>query len=311
MKWLKNFCGLRGYTLDKSRQLAYGNESGFAVLIQYQAEQPQYRITFGVREAEDGDGAGERLSEHLNALSAGNAFVNFASYKENLVTITLTGKAKKDPENLGTVVDDVIGYCNGQPLEPCCHFCGENVPVGVYSVRGQCLSMCPGCFEDLHNNLVAIQNEKKPVNLSAGIVGALLGSLIGVAVWVIIYKLGYIAGITGFIMTVCCVKGFEKLGGGLNRAGLWASLLIAIVMLAVGEYAALCLDLYSALSGYGYEITVFECARALPAMMDGELMTSVIGELAMGYVFMAVASISYIKQVNRAVSVEKEAVRLA
>ena len=101
MKWLKNFCGLRGYTLDKSRQLAYGNESGFAVLIQYQAEQPQYRITFGVREAEDGDGAGERLSEHLNALAAGNAFVNFASYKENLVTITLTGKAKKDPENLG------------------------------------------------------------------------------------------------------------------------------------------------------------------------------------------------------------------
>ena len=65
-------------------------------------------------------------------------------------------------------------------------------------------------------------------------------------------------------------------------------MLIAIVMLAVGEYAALCLDLYSALSGYGYEITVFECARALPAMMDGELMTSVIGELAMGYVFMAV-----------------------
>ena len=61
--------------------------------------------------------------------------------------------------------------------------------------------------------------EKKPVNMVTGIVGAFLGILVGVVLWVIIYQMGYIAGIAGFVMMICAFKGFELLGGRVNIDG--------------------------------------------------------------------------------------------
>ena len=173
------------------------------------------------------------------------------------------------------------------------------------------MTMCPGCFEELHNSLLAAGSQKKPVNLAAGIAGALAGSLIGVILWVVIYRLGYVAGIIGFVMSVCCIKGFEKLGGGLNRPGLWLSLFLAVLMLLVGEFAALAMDLHSALTGFGYEISYLECLQALPGIVNGEILAGAARDLVMGYVFMAIASISFIQQVNRSIHVENEALRLA
>ena len=54
------------------------------------------------------------------------------------------------------------------------------------------------------------------VNMVTGIVGALIGVMIGVAAYVGIFQLGYIAGISGAIMMICSIKGFELLGKGLN-----------------------------------------------------------------------------------------------
>ena len=52
--------------------------------------------------------------------------------------------------------------------------------------------------------------EKKRENVPAGIVGAFLGSLIGVACAVLIGQLGYVASISGLVMAVCALKGYES-----------------------------------------------------------------------------------------------------
>ncbi len=68
-------------------------------------------------------------------------------------------------------------------------------------------------------------------NPALGLLGALLGSLAGAAVWIVLYRLGYIAGIAGYLAVFCAVWGYQKLGGG--RAGRLAVVLCVGIAMAV------------------------------------------------------------------------------
>ena len=53
-------------------------------------------------------------------------------------------------------------------------------------------------------------------NVAAGLVGALLGSLAGVLCTVVIGQMGYVTSISGLVMAVGALKGYELLGGRLS-----------------------------------------------------------------------------------------------
>lgn len=55
----------------------------------------------------------------------------------------------------------------------------------------------------------------KKENVVAGVVGALLGSLLGVACIVLLGQLGYVAAVSGIVMAICTMKGYELLGIGM------------------------------------------------------------------------------------------------
>ena len=67
-------------------------------------------------------------------------------------------------------------------------------------------------------------------NIVAGVVGAFLGSLIGVVCTVVIGQLGYVAAISGLIMAVCALKGYELLGGTLSKKGVAVSAVLILAM---------------------------------------------------------------------------------
>lgn len=83
----------------------------------------------------------------------------------------------------------------------------------------------------------------KRENVISGIVGAFLGSLIGVVVIVLLDQLGYVAALSGIVMGVCTLKGYELLGGKLSKRGVVISVLIMILMVWVGTRAAWALAL--------------------------------------------------------------------
>ncbi len=98
---------------------------------------------------------------------------------------------------------------------------------------------------------------EKKVNMITGIVGAVIGVLIGVAAWVGIYQLGYIAGIAGFIMMICSIKGFELLGGGLNVPAVILCIVIDIVAVYFAHRLAIAVSVmqelkYSFSQSYSY-----------------------------------------------------------
>ena len=72
-------------------------------------------------------------------------------------------------------------------------------------------------------------------NVLTGLIGAFLGSLIGVACIVAIGQLGYVASISGVIMAVCAIKGYELMGGAMSRKGAVIACILIVVMTYLGN----------------------------------------------------------------------------
>ena len=73
------------------------------------------------------------------------------------------------------------------------------------------------------------------IRFGSGSAGALVGALLGMVVWVLLYRVGYISGIAGFLTVFLALKGFEKLGGGMNRAGVILSCLLSLLAILAGN----------------------------------------------------------------------------
>lgn len=100
-----------------------------------------------------------------------------------------------------------------------CSKCGNIVPEGTMR--------CDQCG-------FPIKIKEKKENVVAGIVGAAIGALIGAVCIILISQLGYIASISGLVLAVCTLKGYELLGGKLSGKGI----AISILLMAVTPYLA-------------------------------------------------------------------------
>lgn len=82
------------------------------------------------------------------------------------------------------------------------------------------------------------EKEKKQGNVVAGAVGALIGAVIGGASIILVSRLGFVAAICGVILAVCTLKGYEIMGGSLNKTGV----IICVVLMLITPYFADRLD---------------------------------------------------------------------
>lgn len=75
-----------------------------------------------------------------------------------------------------------------------------------------------------------MEQQTKHENFVAGVVGAVLGSFLGAVCIILVSQLGYVAVISGVVMGVCTLKGYELLGGTLSRKGVVVSLALVLGM---------------------------------------------------------------------------------
>ena len=139
------------------------------------------------------------------------------------------------------------------------------------------------------NATVSEQNNpleiKAPENTALGIIGALIGALIGGASIIGLSQLGYIASISGVLLAVCTLKGYELLATGLSTKGI----VICAVLMLVTPFAADWIDwsliLYQAWAEYG--VTFMECVTSLPALLaeEPEVLGEYLKNLGMLYLF--------------------------
>ena len=126
------------------------------------------------------------------------------------------------------------------------------------------------------------QRKKRQENIVAGVVGAFLGTLLGVVCTVVIGQLGYVASVSGLIMAVGALKGYELLGGRLSKKGAVISSVLILVMTWLAHRLTWAIALASA-AGLG----VFESFQTIPELLEAGLLEGPAywGDLVMLYLF--------------------------
>lgn len=132
-------------------------------------------------------------------------------------------------------------------------------------------------------------------NVFLGIVGAVIGALIGSALWVLIGQVGFIAGIAGYAIVFCSVKGYKLLGKTISKKGIIICVIFSLVMILAAEYVSTGIAIYQAFIE-DYYITIADAMKSVPEFLkESEVRNELLKNLAVGYGLAIWASFSYVK----------------
>lgn len=134
-----------------------------------------------------------------------------------------------------------------------------------------------------------------PERMGLGIVGALIGAVIGGASIVLLSQLGFVAAISGVLLAVCTLKGYELLGKQLSRRGIIFCLILMIVTPVIADAIDWAIIVHDAWKDYG--ASLFECLIIIPDLLaDGTIpMDTYLGNLGMLYLFVALGGFGTMK----------------
>ena len=284
---------LGGCMRDFKTYLA-GYCGGFFTIIHFQNGRYELKISAWSQEDPDGTQLGGFLAQQKAQNSRILDFKLFPKYFT--LTMKVPSLAKNIPDAVNSTAGPILGYLQNFHYSSGCESCGTTENIGCYEINGTAFHLCDSCLSQVHTSLQQNQQEvsSKKSGLVSGLVGAFLGSLIGCVLWVLIYRLGYIAGIAGAVTGICAMKGYEKLGGTLDKKGVIGSIIIMVLMIFFANRIAWAWEAYDALQMYGY--TFADCFRGLGEILSlSELTGQYYGDLTIGYVLTLVCSFQSIR----------------
>lgn len=171
------------------------------------------------------------------------------------------------------------------------------------------MHLCEDCYRQIEQNktLEQAHNEQKKDNVVAGAVGAFAGSLAGVVCIILLSRLGYVAALSGVIMAVCALKGYELLGGKLTKKGIAVSIVMMVVMTYLGDRADWAIVAMSSLG-----LDFFNAFRLIPDFLSEGMIDagSYWGNLALLYVFVLLGAVPTVMNAVRAKRAENLTFRL-
>jgi len=292
-------CLLGGSLQDYKHHMS-GYYKGFPIVIDL--VNGQYAVKISAQSPNDPGNAG------LNAFllqqkEAVKQIAQVNTYDHCVVlTIQVPGLAKNIPDTVNAIIDPIINYMVNYGYGAGCEQCGNtSEALNCYEINSGHHYLCSNCSANIQSSLKAHQQDilSAKSKLVPGLVGAFLGSLIGCALWIAIYKLGYIAGIAGAVTAICAMKGYEMLGGHLDRKGVIGSVIIMLVMIYIGNKIAWSWKAFDALKEYGY--TFSDCFRGLGDILDAsDLYGDYCTDLVIGYLLTALCSYKNIINAFRA-----------
>lgn len=144
-----------------------------------------------------------------------------------------------------------------------------------------------------------VQNQGPDVvekgNLPLALVASIICACAGAVLWVLIYKLGYIAGITGCVAATGALLGYEKIGKcKVNGGAIVWCIAVSLVVLFWGNAVAYAWDFTEALSyGSPGRAQFFIVLKQLPSILaDYDCVGSFFADWGMGVFFAAISGFS-------------------
>ena len=141
---------------------------------------------------------------------------------------------------------------------------------------------------------------EKQENMFTGIIGALLGAALGGASIVLLGQLGYVASISGLILAVCTLKGYELLGKSRGTVGTILCVLLMLITPYIAYRISFAMQLVSIFAEQGESVVfadVFASVHVIVEMAGATF--DFIKELAMLYLFTALGAFGTLKGLAR------------
>lgn len=282
-----------GLHFDAARNVLYGQRDGYELMVYAANPAYPYVLTIAVS-AKSSMGNLDKLETK-----------QFARQERTVVSLNQEGNAvklvlrnmqnqKKLREYVINGINILISFLRGRGFVPCCQFCGQEIETTGYEVGGDYMQLCPDCAGRLRQDitLAAKQNQQKGENLIGGIVGAFLGSVIGILCIVFFGQLNRVAVVSGIVMAICTIKGYELIAGKLTKKGV----VISVIMMIVMTYFGSCID-------WGITIArelgtdIFESIELIPVLLERGIIekASYIYNLILLYVFTVVGAVPTIR----------------
>lgn len=272
-----------GLRLDRERNMLYGLREGFELLIYAADERYPYWLTVSLSARSP---MGVLSKEDCKMFAKNEKPVVSIVQEGNLIKMVLKNTPKQDKlrENVNNGIGALIAFLRSRGFAPCCQLCGQQMETASYDTKGGYMHLCPDCAGRMRQDtmITTQQKKEKSENPVGGIVGALLGSLIGVICIVIFGQLGRVAIISGIIMAVCTMKGYEMLGGKLTKKGIFISMVMMFIMTYIGDRIGWALIIVGELGG-----DVFSAFMMVPAFLQWGRIESANywGNLVLLYIF--------------------------
>ncbi|MBJ8325665.1 hypothetical protein [Streptococcus pacificus] len=242
MSVLENVQDATGFQLDKETSTLYGVKDGFHFAVIPTGDNKTYQLLFSLGKTNQ-----PVADDDFRELKANSKVIKrYTPMNYKVIFDIKTGLTKaKTAENIQQALDEVVSFLKSRQYEDVDEMTGISGQSDIYLVSGVVNFLSPESYAKMTAELnIDIQKEaQKSENVIAGIVGALIGSLVGVAAIVIIGQLGYVSIISGVIMGVSTISGYELLGKRLTKKGIAISVIIMLLMVYVANQADLSLTI--------------------------------------------------------------------
>lgn len=225
-----------GFRLDEQRNVLYGQRNGYE-MIAYAADK-RYPYLFTVTLSVKVPMGPIEKSEIKQFVKREKEVTSLTQNKGVFaMIIRSTSNQAKLAENFNNSVNALIEFLRSKGCVTCCQQCGQQVETASFEVGGSYMHLCPDCAGKMRQDrtLENQQKQEKSENIVGGFVGALLGSVIGIICIIFFSQLGRISVLSGFVMAICTIKGYEMLGGKLTKKGIVISFIMMLVMTYVGD----------------------------------------------------------------------------
>lgn len=283
-----------GLRYDGANNALYGQKDGYDLIVYAADSRYPYMLTIHTAAKSPNGAALTKQEKKEFAKSAKSVVALRQEGNQIMVSHKAVNKQDKLKEAMQESISGLLSFLKARGYSPCCSVCSRSEEVASFRFGGTYTHLCPDCEEKMRGNMLSLTQEMqaKKENIVGGIVGALLGSLVGVLCIILLGQLGYVAAVSGAVMAIGVLKGYELLGGKISKKSVVICVIIMLGMTYVGDRLDWAIMLYRASEGvYGWNI--FEWYRMVPEMISTEIieMKDYVLNLFLIYLFLLLGAI--------------------
>ena len=239
--------------------------------------------------------------------------INIAQNLIEIIFADFAGTVKKLKSALEIILDKLLAY--QVPGVSHCSYC-KNAFDGnhcqIVKIGNYAYGMHDACIRSLENELVKnIDENKDNGSIGRGVAGAAAGAVIGAIPWAVVYYFGWFVGWLGFVIGIAAKKGYELFKGRETKVKAVVIIIVTMLAVVLAEYATCVFAFWRAasadpeLASMHFSIGEIFSALNYAIITDSEVLTGMIVDIALGWVFAGLGIYSTIKNIFTGTSTKK------